>query len=155
MKYWFLVKKIFGASYLFKYFSLSAAFFVLVLIPQPFLRGFCNLIRLCSQEAAYLFTAEKTARKATNAWTVAETENSLCDSMTDGQVTLSATCLGSWDGQHFTQHFWGMEITQAAPARVCGCPKLLLLSSFLFSAKLVCPGNTSWRKYTELVAAIM
>lgn len=70
-----------------------------------------------------------------------DSEDSLCDSMTDGQVTLSQP--PAWGvGMESTSPriFWGMEITQAAPARLYGCLKVLFLSSFLFSAKLVCQG---------------
>lgn len=142
-------------------FSISTCLqlFLLVLICQPFLGGFFNLIRLYSQEATFLFTKEKTARRVSEQIRRHEqlgrdSENSLCNSMTDGQVTFSQP--PAWGiGMESTSPstFWGMEITQAAPATVYGCPKVLLLSSFLFSAKLVCPGNTSWRKYTELVGS--
>jgi len=48
-----------------------------------------------------------------------------------------------------------MEVTQAAPARVYGSQKSLLLSSFLFTTKLICPGKLLpfLRKHAEMMGS--
>ena len=99
---------------LFRSISTCLQFFALVLIPQTFPRGLFNLIRLCSQEATYLFTEGKTARRVSEQIQMCEQlsrdyYDSLCNGTIDGQVTFSqppawGVGMGSSSPQHFLRH---------------------------------------------------
>lgn len=147
MKSGFSVKIFTGASYHLKYFNLSVGFYTnshTSNVP----RGLFHLIRLCSREATYLFTERKTVGTVSKQiQTLAELSRDyydrLCNRMIDGQVTFSQ--LPAWRvgmestlPQHFLRH-WNHR---GCSWQVYGSPKLLL-SSLLFTTKVICSGNVS------------